>query len=54
MEDLITDSISALEGHISFKKTSFPDFDKPIDSCCKLTSIFPAKAKATTSGGEAK
>ena len=35
-------------------KTLSPDLLKPIGSVNKLTFIFPAMAKATTSGGEAR
>jgi len=39
---------------MSFKKTSFPLESLPIGSVSKSISTHPAKAYATTNGGEAR
>ena len=54
IEDSISSSISLLLGQISFKKTSFPSLSDPRGFLYKSKFILPAKAKATTSGGDAK
>ena len=53
-ELLIISLISFEDGHRSFKKTLSPLLLIPIESVNKLIFIFPAIAKATTSGGEAR
>ena len=47
-------SISLLLGQISFKKTSLPSLSVPREFLYMSKFILPAKAKATTSGGEAR
>lgn len=47
-------STSNLSGQISLKNTYFPSFDVPNGSVSKSILILPAKAYATTKGGEAK
>ena len=46
--------ISLLVGQISFKKTGLPSFAFPKGSLYKSMFIDPAKAYATTNGGEAR
>ena len=50
----IMSSISLLLGQISFKKTSLPSLSIPRELLYISKFILPAKAKATTSGGEAR
>src|SRR5699024_10772368 len=46
--------ISSIDGQISFKYTSFPSLSFPSESFLKSKSTEPARAYATTNGGEAK
>jgi aconitate hydratase len=50
----ITSSISLLLGQISFKNTSLPSWSVPRGFLYISKFILPAKAKATTRGGEAR
>ena len=54
IEVRINSSISLFVGHISFKKIFFPSLLLPKGSLYKSKFIDPAKAYATTKGGEAR
>src|SRR5260370_40566025 len=46
-------SISCGVGQMSLRKTGLPDLSEPSGSVVRSRSIRPARAEATTSGGEA-
>lgn len=54
MTSLETFETSSLVGQMSLKKTSFPLLSFPIGSVSKSMSTLPAKAQATTNGGDAR
>ena len=54
MEEATISSISASVGQTSFRYTGFPDSSVPSGSVVMSMSIDPARAYATTSGGEAR
>ena len=54
MDVKIKSCISLSVGHISFKKTGLPSVEFPRGSLYRSTFMDPAKAYATTKGGEAK
>src|SRR5580693_351136 len=53
-ESRTVDSISCGVGQISRRYTGFPEESEPSDSVVKSISMRPARAYATTSGGDAK
>lgn len=54
MTSLETFETSSLVGQMSLKNTSLPLLSLPIGSVSKSMSTLPAKAYATTNGGEAR
>jgi hypothetical protein len=50
----MTSSISCAEGQMSLRNTSLPSGSLPNGSVVMSTSIEPARAYATTSGGDAR
>src|SRR3954466_11488879 len=52
--EAMTSWTSLGDGQISARKTSLPSVSCPIGSSSRLTSMVPASAYATTSGGDAR
>ncbi len=52
--EAMTSWISAVLGQMSRRKTGWPSPSSPIGSLARSMSIVPARAYATTSGGDAR